>query len=335
MKHKNIVILSFIIIGTILAFYMAFYGWSDIYNQLNYPEREFICDWGLILLYTDFTILGIAGIISLFSYTKKGKVWVTMVKCIIVNIILLLLLPFTAGVIALFFGLFSGFLILIPTLICLIGLWILWELIDPYKVKANMYIKYLRCIGLCYNLSLGFMRQMKCNWLFKVLKHLSINSGQSIGIEFPDDDPDTLGDTSKLYIFTNEKHEDRSYDLTAHISVKNSELGAWSYYLLKSSEYYLPLWDHANYIERKFIASKRNLIVLIHKYSGRDTLKPYVSFNKTSESSSESIISACYWSEWGGLFRESYRLVIIDNSVVKYEQISDECLLSYNCGIMF
>lgn len=50
---------------------------------------------------------------------------------------------------------------------------------------------------------------------------------------------------------------------------------------------------------------------------------------------SESFVSACYWSEWGGLFRETFRLVIIDNRVVKYELISDECLLSYNCGIMF
>ena len=136
---------------------------------------------------------------------------------------MLLSLLFAIAVIALLNGLFSGIMILIPTLICLIGLWILWELIDPYKLKANKYIKYLKCVGLCYNLSLGFMRQMKCNWLFKVLKHLSINSDQSIGIEFPDDD--TLGDTSKLYLFTNEKNEDRTYDLTTHISVKNSELG--------------------------------------------------------------------------------------------------------------
>ena len=103
-----------------------------------------------------------------------------------------------------------------------------------------------------------------------MLKYLSISSDQSIGIEFLDDE--TFCDTSKLYIFTNEKYEDRMHDLTTHISVKNSELGAWSYYLLKSSEYYLPLWDHANYIERKFIVSKRNLIILRHKYSGRDTL---------------------------------------------------------------
>ena len=89
---------------------------------------------------------------------------------------MLLSLLVAIAVIALLNGLFPGFLILITILICLIGLWILWELIDPYKLKANKYIKYLKCVGLCNNLSLGFMRQMKCNWLFKVLKHLSINS---------------------------------------------------------------------------------------------------------------------------------------------------------------
>ena len=246
---------------------------------------------------------------------------------------MLLSLLVAIAVITLLNGLFPGFLILITILICLIGLWILWELIDPYKLKANKYIKYIKCVGLCYNLSLGFMRQMKCNWLLKVLKHLSINSDHSIGIEFPDDD--TLGDTSKLYIFTNEKQENRMYDLTTHISVKNSELGAWSYYLLMSSEYYLPLWDHANYIARKFIISKWNWIILRHKYSGSDTLKPYVNFNKTSDTSSESIISACYWSDWGGLFRETFRVVITDNHVTTFELINDECLLEYNCGIMF
>lgn len=246
---------------------------------------------------------------------------------------MLLSVLFAIAVIALLNGLFSGFLILTTILICLIGLWILWELFDPYKLKANKYIKYLKCVGLCYNLSFGFIRQLKCNWLFKVLKYLSINSDQSIGIEFPDDD--TFGDTSKLYIFTNEKQEDRMYDLTTHISVKNSELGAWSYYLLMSSEYYLPLWDHANYIARKFIASKRDLIIPRHKYSGRDTLKPYVNFNKTSDTSSDSIISACYWSNWGGLFRETFRVVITDNHITTFELINDECLLEYNCGIMF
>lgn len=94
--------------------------------------------------------------------------------------------------------------------------------IDPYKLEANKYIKYLKCVGLCYNLSLGFMRQMKCNWLFKVLKHLSVNSDQSIGID----------------------------------------------------------------------------------------------------------------TDWGGLFRDTFRVVITDNHVTTFELINDECLLEYNCGIM-
>lgn len=230
-------------------------------------------------------------------------------------------------------GYLFNFGVLAIIIISVFALCKLWEIIVPYKVKSNKYISYLTCIKIYDSLTLGFKKQTKAKMLLKILNHLSVDVDQSVGIEFPFEEG--LGDTSKLYIYSKNKPEDRIYDLSNHFVVENSALGSWSFYLLMTSEYYLPLWDHANYINRKFITSKRNLIVRRHKYSGIDKLEPRVSFAKISDMASESFVSACYWSEWGGLFRETFRLVIIDNRVVKYELISDECLLSYNCGIMF
>lgn len=209
----------------------------------------------------------------------------------------------------------------------------LWEIIVPYKAKSNKYFTYLTCIKIYYFLTLGFKKQMKAKILLKILNPLSLDVDKSFGIEFPYEE--ILGDTSKLYIYSKNKPEDRIYDLSNHLVVENSVLGAWSFYLLMTSEYYLPLWDHANYINRKFITSKRNLFVQKHKYSGKDNLEPRVHFTKISDSVSESIVSACYWSEWGGLFREYVKLIITDDKVTKYEHLGEECLLHYNCGIVF
>ena len=72
-----------------------------------------------------------------------------------------------------------------------------------------------------------------------------------------------------------------------------------------------------------------------YRYVGNDDLKPHVEFTKLSRGSSEAAISACYWSEWGGLERETYNLKIIDGKVTSYELVDTTTLLEYNCGIMF
>lgn len=246
---------------------------------------------------------------------------------------LLLALPIAVSIILLINRLYTGFLVLILMTTCLFGIWKACELFDPYKTKAKRYIRYLKCINLGYSFSFSSHKSINCRRLLEILNRLTIDSDKSIGIEFPDED--NLGDTSKLYIFSKAKAEDRLYDLSNHITVENSELGAWHFYLLMGSEYYLPLWDHANYMAKRFITSKRQMIVVKHKYSGSDDLQPHITFTKMSESSSEALVSACYWSDWGGLIRETYLLTINDNHVTKFEEINSDCLLEYMCGIMF
>jgi hypothetical protein len=206
------------------------------------------------------------------------------------------------------------------------------ELIDPYRVRAKRYFRCLKFIKLLHILSFGKSRFYECSSLLRILDCLSLNTDLSVGIEFPDEE--TLGDTSKLYLFRDIMPEDRIYALSDNIMVENSEMGVWHFYLLMSSVHFLPLWDHAVSMDRKFIASRRQLIFTGHEYSGTDDLRPFVNLTKTSENSSESILSACYSSEWGGLFRETYRLVINDNHVKIFERISDDCLLEYHCHIM-
>ena len=139
MRTKDIIIYSFLTLGTILAFCLAFYGWNDMYRLWNYPEREFMYSTGLIILYIDFTLLGIAGIVSIFSFIRKGHVWVIIVKCIIINIVLFLISPLLLLVILilLIHRFFWNLLMLIVIVSCLFGLWKLWELIDSYGENAK------------------------------------------------------------------------------------------------------------------------------------------------------------------------------------------------------
>lgn len=132
-KSKDIVILLFLILGTILAFYIACEGWMDVYSLWNYPDGVFAYGFDMLAIYLDITLSGVAGLVCLCSFLRKGRLWVPLIKCIIVNIILLLVLVFAASLSMLIDGLFVGFAGLIFIAACLFGLWKLWKLADSYK----------------------------------------------------------------------------------------------------------------------------------------------------------------------------------------------------------
>ena len=46
-------------------------------------------------------------------------------------------------------------------------------------------------------------------------------------------------------------------------------------------------------------------------------------------------VNGFYWSEYGGLFKETLKLVFDGNKIVEYETIAEENIYKYDCGIMF
>ena len=185
-----------------------------------------------------------------------------------------------------------------------------FKVFGPLRLKfwpTRCGLKYLNCISL------------DPGWMWKI----------------KDIDIEAFGDTTRFYLINETEPDNEVYDLLNVIRVENTPMGALQVYLLMMSEHYLPLWDHACYIERRFISSKFQMLFGKYRYTGDDDLNPHIKFTKLSSESSEATISACFWSEWGGLQRETYHLKIIDGKVTLYELVNTTTLLEYNCGIMF
>jgi hypothetical protein len=146
---------------------------------------------------------------------------------------------------------------------------------------------------------------------------------------------DYYGDTSPIVIY-NQQGEWLSTnfqeDFWTYLQVEESQMGAWQAYLMSQMWHYLPLQWHANYSYRDYLYSqsskgygyfRRNFVASWHR------LAP-----KITQEGDKYLISACYWSEFEGLVREYYA-VNFENGIVQVQEIKQDVLYKYNCGIMF
>ena len=92
--YQRITIVSFLIIGTLLALYLTInVGYDLFWVHKAWIYREgLIYKIGIAVLYADMPMLFIAGLTSTISFFRKEHVWRPITKGIIINIILWLIL---------------------------------------------------------------------------------------------------------------------------------------------------------------------------------------------------------------------------------------------------
>ena len=92
-NYQRTIIGLFLIIGTLLALYLTVYGGYDlIWKHPTWMFRDgLIQKIVLVLIYSDITLLFIAGLTSTISFYRKGHIWKPITKGIIINIIIWLL----------------------------------------------------------------------------------------------------------------------------------------------------------------------------------------------------------------------------------------------------
>ena len=90
---QRAIIGSFLIIGTLLALYLTInVGYDLFWIHKAWMYRDgLIQKIVLVLLYSDIPLLFIAGLTSTISFFRKGNIWRTITKGIIINIILWLI----------------------------------------------------------------------------------------------------------------------------------------------------------------------------------------------------------------------------------------------------
>ena len=123
MNTKKSIIMIFLSLGTLLAIVLSYFGWKDVYELLHYPERAFMYETFLLVSYVDFTLLSILGSISIVSILCKRKIWMPIIKCIIVNVGLWMILALVISSLVLIYDHLSGII-----LITIFGM-IIWGLV--------------------------------------------------------------------------------------------------------------------------------------------------------------------------------------------------------------
>ncbi len=173
----------------------------------------------------------------------------------------------------------------------------------------------------------------------RYLTHLSLPGGVSLHVRECTDNG--LGDESKLYLKTPEsKYELNIWD---YIKAENSIDGAWDAYFLYIVWHFLPLWWHANYNKRTYLFSKEDADE-IQLFYGREeelpkikkAIKPLVCDPEVVEAfNGYYYVRCCYWTNFGGLIKETVRVHISEEGKVSFKVIEDLTLHKYECGIRF
>ena len=91
--NHRMIIGSFLIIGTLLALYQTInVGYDLFWVHKAWMYRSGLTHKiGFVVIYANIPLLFIAGLISIISFFRKGNIWRTITKGIIINIILWLL----------------------------------------------------------------------------------------------------------------------------------------------------------------------------------------------------------------------------------------------------
>lgn len=200
------------------------------------------------------------------------------------------------------------------------------------------------------------------SYLFETLDALSLEDGYALGLKLAEDVG--MGDESYFYTYIinenkvlkpeppipqgiydkDEKKEEEDIDvweegaIPRHINVERTALGIWQAYLLSIAPTVMPTFWHGGYIRRTYIFSHKDLEGIDELrfndkaplFGIKDVVSPKVKIR-----GEEGTIECCFWSEWGGLYRETLKIIYANNTVLSIKRIKEEVLYEYDCGICF
>lgn len=150
------------------------------------------------------------------------------------------------------------------------------------------------------------------------------------------------GDVSRLYVTL--PGDKASLHIFDYIKVENSPAGAMQAYLLSNTWYYLPLYWHANYNKRSYVYSSEDIKNIEIRYENEEQrskiieelLSSGIDVSPTVKTQNGKFyVSCCYWSDFGGLFRETAEIKIKNNKLVKLSDQSEEPLYEYRCRVVY
>lgn len=171
--------------------------------------------------------------------------------------------------------------------------------------------------------------------IMKTLQKLSLPEGATLHVEKCRQQG--TGDESKLFVETPEGVYD--FSIWNYIKVEDSAEGAWNAYLLYNLWHVLPMFWHANYNRRYYLFLPEFLgLIDFHHHEDaqelRKALKERFISPDVVATDGKFYVSCCYFSNFGGLIRETIE-ISIDNGKASFHEIEQKTLVQYDCGIRF
>ena len=181
------------------------------------------------------------------------------------------------------------------------------------------------------DLKLGLGRDLN-----RELRHISIPDGLSLHLSLASPERNYHGDISRFFLTdAGDNVVCEGEDILYRLDVERSVYGAWDAYLLSKARHLLPTWWHGGYNQETLIFSLKDLVPsqkgrVLEVITGGDDLRPRVSMNGNT-----AVVDSCYWSEWGGLYREEVTITFKGNRIARLERTASRNIYSYDCGILF
>ena len=123
--------------------------------------------------------------------------------------------------------------------------------------------------------------------------------------------------------------------------------GIWHAFLLRYFWTYLPLWWHANYDRREYVYSTKDLQKVVSQERSGEPIENFDPSNYDvtprikCRGGNKYVVSACYWTEFGGLIRCELPIELTDHwgnglfNTLKFGKEKETVLFPYECGICY
>ena len=174
--------------------------------------------------------------------------------------------------------------------------------------------------------------------LKKYLPHIHVPEGMTLDLSPASEEHNDHGDISRFVLLRGKEFVAAGdEELLPHLIVEKSEAGAWEAYLFSLARHLLPTFWHGGYNAREIIFGKEELR-RVPSQEGRaldvilrgQPVTPSVRFDGDT-----ALVECCYWSEWGGLYREKVSITFDGDRIAEFKDTGAENIYSYDCGIMF
>ena len=175
--------------------------------------------------------------------------------------------------------------------------------------------------------------------LMSLLTDIEVDDGWKFELTLPSPETKDCGDITHLRIVS--QNGEVTNEITDHLLVKPTTMGAWQLYLLKNMQSVLPVYWHGGYESRTYVLKESDIDEItplkfhdLTELVNQNMVLPSVQLVSESEKGCEMTVSCCYWSEWKGLVRERVTYSFENGCLIR-EDNEQIVLFSYDCGILF